>query len=69
MSDDEVMRSSAATPVSTHFSVARSSQKMWQSWLLVSHMSAHQRPSLYQSLLSGLSAVGGLFRPVNEPPG
>jgi hypothetical protein len=54
-------------PVSTHWLVpgTRSSRKMCQSPEAASNMSAHQRSSLYQSLLCGWSAVG-MVAPLND---
>src|SRR4051794_26131037 len=41
---------------------------MCQSALFVSHITAHQRPWAYQSLLSGLSADAGRAAPEKDGP-
>jgi hypothetical protein len=61
---------SAATPVSIHFSLARSKRKMWKSLLAGSNIDPHQPRSLNHSLLSGLelvssAAIGPLAGPRN----
>jgi hypothetical protein len=61
-------RPSFAMLVSTHWPVARSRRWIRHVREAAWNMSAHQMPSVYQSLLCGLSDVGGFVTPENDGP-
>src|SRR5436305_13290336 len=55
-------------PESCQTSPSALSRKMWNADEAVSHRSAHQIPSLNQSLLSGFEPDGAVAAPVNARP-